>query len=157
MADVLAPSLGLRQIEFAPGWRRHEMSLADALLLARDRDRQAGHTSVGPHRADWTVGFDAIPGRDALSRGQAKLTALACLMAQAEDHAVSCGDWPVIALDDLAAELDRPHQQRVLARLSAHPAQVFVTATEPPPSMQGMEQGGQLHVFHVEHGGVRPA
>ncbi len=157
LADVLAPSLGLRQIEFAPGWRRHEMSLADALLLARDRDRQAGHTSVGPHRADWTVGFDAIPGRDALSRGQAKLTALACLMAQAEDHAVSCGDWPVIALDDLAAELDRPHQQRVLAWLSAHPAQVFVTATEPPPSMQGMEQGGQLHVFHVEHGGVRPA
>ena len=72
-------------------------------------------------------------------------------------NAVSCGDWPVIALDDLAAELDRPHQQRVLAWLSAHPAQVFVTATEPPPSMQGMEQGGQLHVFHVEHGGVRPA
>ncbi|MEW2973399.1 DNA replication and repair protein RecF, partial [Pseudomonas juntendi] len=61
--------------------------MADALLLARERDRQAGYTSVGPHRADWSVDFHSIPGRDALSRGQAKLTALACLLAQAEDYA----------------------------------------------------------------------
>ena len=27
--------------------------LADALLFVRDRDLLAGHTSVGPHRADW--------------------------------------------------------------------------------------------------------
>lgn len=154
LAATLAPSLGLRDMDFVPGWRRHEMSLADALLLARDRDRQMGHTSVGPHRADWNVGFQVIPGRDALSRGQAKLTALACLMAQAEDYALQCGDWPVIALDDLASELDREHQQRVLAWLCAHPAQVFVTATELPQSMLEMEREGQLQVFHVEHGSV---
>lgn len=154
LAATLAPSLGLRDMDFVPGWRRHEMSLADALLLARDRDRQMGHTSVGPHRGDWNVGFQVIPGRDALSRGQAKLTALACLMAQAEDYALQRGDWPVIALDDLASELDREHQQRVLAWLRAHPAQVFVTATELPQSMLEMEREGQLQVFHVEHGSV---
>lgn len=154
LAAMLAPSLGLRELGFTPGWRRHEMSLADALLLARDRDRQMGHTSVGPHRADWSVDFQTIPGRDALSRGQAKLTALACLMAQAEDYALQRGDWPVIALDDLASELDREHQQRVLDWLLAHPAQVFVTATELPQAMFEIERNRQLQVFHVEHGTV---
>src|SRR5690606_37192569 len=44
----LAPALGAATIEFQPGWRRDELPLADALLLARDRDLQAGFTSVGP-------------------------------------------------------------------------------------------------------------
>lgn len=152
IAAELAPGLGLRGLELLPGWRRQEMPLADALLLARDRDRAMGHTSVGPHRADWAVGFDDIPGRDALSRGQAKLTALACLLAQADDYASQRGEWPVIALDDLAAELDRHHQHRVLQRLAATPAQVFITATETPAALE--EELQPAAVFHVEHGTV---
>ena len=75
-------------------------------------------------------------------------------MAQAEDYALQRGDWPVIALDDLASELDRDHQQRVLDWLLAHPAQVFVTATELPQAMFEIERNRQLQVFHVEHGTV---
>ncbi|KRG61924.1 recombinase RecF [Stenotrophomonas humi] len=152
LAAELAPSLQLQTMELQPGWRRNEMSLADALLLARDRDRVMGYTSVGPHRADWTVGFTQIPGRDALSRGQAKLTALACLLAQADDYAAQRGEWPVIALDDLGSELDRNHQQRVLQRLAATPAQVFITATETPPALASELRPAT--VFHVEHGTV---
>ncbi|MCD9085185.1 DNA replication/repair protein RecF [Stenotrophomonas sp. SY1] len=152
IAAELAPGLELQTLELQPGWRRHEMPLADALLLARDRDRTAGYTSVGPHRADWSVGFAQIPGRDALSRGQAKLTALACLLAQADDYAAQRGEWPVIALDDLGSELDRNHQQRVLQHLGATPAQVFITATEIPAALQ--EQLRPAAMFHVEHGAV---
>jgi DNA replication and repair protein RecF len=127
------------------------MSLADALLLARERDLAAGFTSVGPHRADWRIGFSAIPGRAALSRGQGKLTALSVLLAQAELHAALCGEWPVIALDDLGSELDRDHQRLVLARLQASGAQVLITGNEAPAA-------GELLVdavtFHVEQGRV---
>ena len=153
IAAELAPSLQLQAMDLQPGWRRQEMALADALLLARDRDRMAGYTSVGPHRADWSVGFAQIPGRDALSRGQAKLTALACLLAQAEDYAQQRGEWPVIALDDLGSELDRAHQQRVLARLAQTPAQIFITATEVPPALQTELRPSAM--FHVEHGTVQ--
>lgn len=73
VATAIAPSLGLSALTFAPGWRRHEVSLADALLLARERDRQNGYTSQGPHRADWAPLFDALPGKDALSRGRPSL------------------------------------------------------------------------------------
>jgi len=153
IAADLAPGLQLQGLELQPGWRRHEMPLADALLMARDRDRTMGHTSVGPHRADWTVVYGQIPGRDALSRGQAKLTALSCLLAQADDYATQRGEWPVIALDDLGAELDRDHQQRVLRRLAATPAQVFITATEPPAALE--DQLRPAAVFHVEQGAIQ--
>ena len=112
----LAPSLGAATLAFQPGWRRHELALGDALLLARDRDRAAGYTTVGPHRADWRIDYSALPQRETLSRGQAKLTALACLLAQAQDFARRRGEWPIVALDDLASELDRHHQRRTLER-----------------------------------------
>jgi len=150
----LAPALGGGELNYLPGWRREELSLADALLVARERDLQAGHTSVGPHRADWALGFAALPGREALSRGQAKLVALAALLAQAEHHALVRGDWPVVALDDLASELDRHHQRRVLHHLLACGAQVFVTGTETPPGLSGLD--APLTRFHVEQGELRP-
>lgn len=150
LAERLAPSLGIGGLEFSPGWRRHELSLADALLLARERDRAVGHTSVGPHRADWSVQFASGLGREALSRGQAKLTALIALLAQAQDHADETGDWPLLALDDLASELDGQHQRRVTGWLGEIPAQVFITATEVPAAMDAFD--GPRTVFHVEHG-----
>lgn len=155
LAQRIAPGLEITGLEFAPGWRRQELPLSDALLLARERDRQYGYTSVGPHRADWKTEYAAIPGRDALSRGQAKLTALACLMAQAEDFAGVRGQWPVVALDDLGSELDRHHQRRVLEHLAAAPAQVMITATEIPAAIAELALPHAL--FHVEQGVVLAA
>jgi len=149
--DLLGPGLGAARLDYLAGWRSDDLSLADALLLARDRDRVAGHTSVGPHRADWRLGFAARPAGEALSRGQAKLAALGCLMTQAEDCAASRdGDWPVILLDDLASELDRDHQQRMLAFLRHSGAQVFITGTELPAHWPAAD----LRLFHVEQGSL---
>ena len=56
----------------------------------RARPRRRAFTAVGPHRADWRIGFSrACRAATALSRGQAKLTALALLLAQAEHHAAA--------------------------------------------------------------------
>lgn len=155
VAVALLPSMGTASIEFLPGWRRQELSLADALLLARERDRSLGYTSVGPHRADWRVDYTGNPDRTTLSRGQAKLTALSILLAQAEDFAARRGEWPVIVLDDLASELDRNHQRRVLERLLASGAQVLVTGTEVPPALHAIEAPTTL--FHVEQGSLTRA
>ncbi|MDH5832340.1 DNA replication/repair protein RecF [Luteimonas kalidii] len=150
----LVPQLGAGRFEYRPGWRRDQIPLADALLLARERDLATGFTSVGPHRADWRITHEARPAGEALSRGQAKLTALACLLAQAEDFSAQRGHWPVFLLDDLAAELDQAHQQRLLERLRQSGAQVFVTGTQAPAALE-LETGASA-VFHVEHGRVMP-
>lgn len=153
MAAVL-PDAGAASLELQPGWKRQDLSLADALLLARERDLVLGHTSVGPHRADLRLVLQALPGKDGLSRGQAKLAALALLLAQAAHLAEQAGDWPVLQLDDLASELDRRHQRGVLDMLAASGAQVFITGTERPPGLQGLDV--PVRMFHVEHGEVSP-
>jgi DNA replication and repair protein RecF len=146
----LLPAAGDGAIIYQPGWRQDDLPLADALLLARDRDLLAGFTSVGPHRADWRIDMAGIPGRTALSRGQAKLSAVAALLAQAEHHAALRGEWPIMAFDDLASELDQAHQRRVLQRLVDTGAQVFITGTEAPAALATMTVA--LTRFHVEHG-----
>lgn len=153
MTASLLPAAGGAQLALSPGWRRHELSLADALLLARDRDLVQGHTSVGPHRADLRLELRDLPGRDGLSRGQGKLAALALLLAQAAYLATQDGHWPVLQLDDLASELDHHHQRRVLQTLHACGAQVFVTGTELPLVLQQLDL--PITRFHVEHGVVR--
>ncbi len=146
---ALAPSLGAVSVGWTAGWRIEQESLADALQRTRLRDRDIGHTTVGPHRADWRLEIAAVADRDGLSRGQEKLAALAVLLAQATLQAEACGDWPILALDDLPSELDRPHLARTLDWLSEQPAQVWISATERPlPSVAG--QG----MFHVEQGRI---
>ncbi|WP_327058752.1 DNA replication/repair protein RecF [Luteimonas fraxinea] len=157
VATQVAPALGTPELVFMPGWRRQDLSLADALIVARDRDRAAGHTSVGPHRADWRIRFDDRPEQSLLSRGQAKQSALCCLLAQARDCADRFdGRWPVIALDDLASELDRHHQRQVLACLRNAGAQVLITGTERPEHWP-VEVLEDAATFHVEHGVVSQA
>lgn len=154
IADELGPMLGEARLGYVPGWRRDDMPLADALMLARDRDLAAGHTSVGPHRGDWRLDFTAVPGRDALSRGQAKIAALTALLAQAERHREVTGQSPIFCLDDLASELDRSHQRRVLQRLAAAGSQVFVSGTDVPAAIAELDLPHRL--FHVEQGAIRP-
>ena len=77
----------------------------------------------------------------------------ALLLSQARLHAGLAGEWPVIALDDLASELDRAHQARVVDDLVATGAQVFVTGTEAPEAL--LAHADRLAHVHVEEGRLR--
>ncbi len=151
IAEIL-PAAGSAILSLQPGWRRHELGLADALLLARERDIAQGHTTLGSHRADLRLEFRDLPGREGLSRGQTKLAALVLLLAQASHLAAHAGHWPVLQLDDLASELDRHHQRRVLQVLADSGAQVFVTGTDPIDALAALDM--PCARFHVEHGVV---
>lgn len=146
-AAGLLPELGALRLDYRRGWLE-DQNLAEQLRSQRSRDLARGHTTAGAHRADWTIGFEHAPLREHLSRGQEKLTALACLMAQAELYAEHCGEWPVMCLDDLASELDQSHQAAVVAQLVAADAQVLLTGTEVPPALAGVPS----RMFHVEQG-----
>lgn len=148
---ALLPELGAAAVQYRRGWAQ-ELDLDEALAERRDRDRQRGHTTIGIHRADWTLGFERAPQREHLSRGQEKLAALAAVLAQARVFADVRGEWPVICLDDLASELDAAHQERVIAALAEGGAQVLVTGTKMPEGLNAHAPA----VFHVEQGQVRP-
>lgn len=148
------PELGASRLEFLPGWGRDGQPLADALVQSRARDALLGYSGTGPHRADWQIVFDGLPGRNALSRGQEKLVALSCVLAQARTYALLRNEWPIIALDDLASELDEIHQNRVLEDIHESGAQVLLTGTTAPMGLKGLSLKAKM--FHVEHGEVHP-
>lgn len=143
----LLPELGAVDLRYRRGWPEG-VELAGLLASQRGRDLARGHTTQGSHRADWAVAFEHAPLREHLSRGQEKLTALGCVLAQASLYAERRGEWPVVCLDDLASELDRPHQAAVVGQLREVGAQVLVTGTEVPEALQD----GPTQVFHVEQG-----
>lgn len=143
----LLPDAGAPEIQLHPGWRQREVDLGDALLLARERDLALGHTSVGPHRADLKLTLDGLTIAG-LSRGQTKQMALALMLAQASRLAEASGQWPVLQLDDLGAELDHAHQERAVAVLARTGAQVLITGTEPPAVLGNPSL--EVARFHVE-------
>lgn len=146
LVSTLLPELGDSRLGFRSGWDP-QRPLQEVLAEHRAQDIARGHTRLGPHHADWKVEFERAPGREFLSRGQTKLAALACILAQAAVFAAERGEWPLLCLDDLASELDEAHQRLVLDWVAERPAQVWLTATGLPiVSVQGIE------LFHVEQG-----
>ncbi len=149
---LLLPELGPAAADLSSGWPDGK-TLQQSLGESRGRDRGRGHTGRGPHRADWSIHFQHAPSREHLSRGQEKLCALACVLAQATHYARMKDDWPVIALDDLSSELDIPHQKAVVDMLLQARVQVLVSGVEVPQSLY--QAAPDLAVFHVEHGQLR--
>lgn len=147
----LVPQLGAVSVHYRRGWS-DDVELAEHLAVSRARDLARGHTGAGPHRADWRLVFEAAPTHAHLSRGQEKLAALACMFAQATRYVAEHGEWPVVCLDDLASELDAPHQARVLARLCETGAQTWITGTAPVAA-----EAPDARTFHVEHGRIQVA
>lgn len=143
----LLPELGAFEFRYRRGWLEGR-ELLEQLRNTRVRDVARGHTSMGAHRADWSLGFEFAPQREHFSRGQEKLVATACLLAQAMLYAQIRSEWPVICLDDLASELDQSHQLAVVEELVSAGAQILVTGTDMPTALNGKA----TQTFHVEQG-----
>ncbi len=147
----LLSELGAARLRFEAGFDA-ESSFEDVLAVQRGRDLARGHTSSGPHRADWSVSFERAPRREHLSRGQEKLCAFAAVMAQARLFERISGAWPILCLDDLASEVDADHQARIVASVAASTAQVLVTGTQEPEAVARLDKA--VTRFHVEQGHV---
>lgn len=145
-AAALVPELGKVRVEYHAGWDV-ENGLERQLAATRERDREAGFTRYGAHRADWTLIFGQIAKREHLSRGQAKAAALVCTLALARWLKDSIGDLPLLCLDDLESELDAPHAGRVIEWLQKTPIQCWLTATRVP---QPAQIAANACLFHVK-------
>ncbi|HEY5701436.1 MAG TPA: DNA replication/repair protein RecF [Gammaproteobacteria bacterium] len=137
-------------IHYRQGWDESK-DLAQALRDCTARDLARGHTTVGPHRADLGFTVNGTPAQHRLSRGEAKLFCLAVWLAQAQDFYAHAARWPLLLIDDLAAELDAENRRRVFETLEKLGAQVFVTALS-KTAVEGLSATGKS--FHVERGKV---
>ena len=146
LGELGAPTFALDQTWGSEG------EAVEQLATWREEDLRRGFTTRGPHRADWSIAFEGAPRREHLSRGQEKLCALGCMLAQARVFAASRGEWPIVCIDDLASELDAPHQETLVATLRAVDAQILVTGTHEPAAISAAIPRAAR--FHVEPGRV---
>ena len=140
------------EVEYRSGWD-NSLPLQDALHATRQRDLQRGFTCTGPHRAELVFKVDGKHADNYVSRGQQKMLVFALLLSQVQLFTNIMQQHCVILLDDLAAELDLCHQQRVLQSFQQLFAQVFITAID--RSVIPLDEYQQAKVFHVEHGCIQ--
>ena len=122
----------------APDRPALEQSLLAALQERRTAEIERGVTLVGPHRDDLTLALGDLPAKGYASHGESWSFALALRLA-AYDLLRSDGIEPVLALDDVFAELDAGRRDR-LAALVRDAGQLLVTCAVPddvPASLRG--------------------
>jgi len=138
------------EFEFYPGWNV-KVPLEDTLTEMLDADSKRGFTQAGPHRADLRVKYLGHNAGDVLSRGQQKLVICALKIAQGFHFSQSTGRPCIYLLDDLAAELDEVHRNRLCQMLSTLNCQLFITSVDRATFLNNWSSM-DVKVFHVEHG-----
>ncbi|GAB3487150.1 DNA replication/repair protein RecF [Marinomonas epiphytica] len=117
------------KLQFYQGWDSQK-TLAQMVESGRDRDIELGYTHGGPQRADLKVKTPVGDALDSLSRGQQKLVVSALKIAQGQ-LLMSTGRPLVFLVDDLPAELDTKHRQKLCHLLESLNSQIFITSVGP--------------------------
>jgi DNA replication and repair protein RecF len=109
-----------------------EDAYAARLAEGRERDRGAGRTLEGPHRADLLVrhGPKDMPGH-LCSTGEQKALLIGLILA----HAHGLKDYreglaPLLLLDEIAAHLDQLRREALFAAIETLGAQAWMTGTD---------------------------
>ena len=113
---------GLSLKEIQDGYR-------EKLLSLRSEDIYRGVTSQGPHRDEMRYLSNGIDLGNFGSRGQLRTAFLAIKLAEVNWLKEKNGDWPVLLLDEVLAELDDTRRQDLLDRL-ANTEQSLLTTTD---------------------------
>jgi len=150
-AEVCASLAGIADVNchYQKGWEGAE-GLAPVLDKQQHSDLQRGYTQSGHHRAELLVRVGKVPATSVCSRGELKILAWAMVLAQGKVYAEARGAALVYLVDDLAAELDAAHRERVCEFLAGLPGQVLVTGID-EVQLRGCWPS-RPRVFHVEHG-----
>ncbi|WP_018349176.1 DNA replication/repair protein RecF [Longispora albida] len=123
--------------------------LLEALAQARTQEIERGVTLVGPHRDELKLTLGDLPVKGYASHGESWSYALAMRLASF-DLLRAGGIEPILALDDVFAELDTGRRER-LAELVSTAEQTLVTcavAGDVPAALQGAR-------YDVHEGEVR--
>lgn len=142
------------EFTYQKGWKSKEStSFAELLQENTSGDVKLGTTRVGPHRADICVTVGAYDAVHMLSRGQAKLVAIAMNVAQVELLRRRTGKQSVVLFDEFIAELDYQRTGKVLEMLSRMESQVIISSVELPDAIKG-SIGNRARLFHVKQGAI---
>ena len=123
-----------------------------ALAEGRERDRAAGRTLEGPHRADLTVRHRPKDmAAEYCSTGEQKALLVGIVLSHARLTGEMAGMAPILLLDEIAAHLDAGRRAALFSILEELGGQTFMTGTDAAlfSSLKGRAQ-----FLTVDHGSV---
>ena len=123
------------------------------LKQIRGEEIARGVTTIGPHRDDLRFIINKADVSDYGSRGQLRTTLLALKLAEVEWMKERTGEWPVILLDEVMAELD-VHRRADLLNYVGKGEQVLFTTTD--TKLFTPEFVEQAEIWDVKGGVVQP-
>ena len=131
-----------------------EQGFRELLAAGRERDRAAGRTLEGPHRADLRVRHrpKEMPA-ELCSTGEQKALLVGIMLAHARLSGEVSGKATVLLLDEIAAHLDAGRRAALFDMLEELGCQTFMTGTDAAlfSSLRGRAQ-----FLTVDHGQVEP-
>jgi len=105
-----------------------EDSLFKAITNARERDKELGFSTIGPHRDDIKIEINGKDSRKFASQGQQRTIALALKLGEVVIYKEELGEAPILLLDDVLSELDERRQHLLLELTEGF--QTILTCTE---------------------------
>lgn len=102
--------------------------LYKAIVASRQKDKELGYCTVGPHRDDIKIEIDGKDSRKFASQGQQRTIALAMKLGEVVIYKNEIGEPPVLLLDDVLSELDNTRQTLLLEMTQGF--QTLLTCTE---------------------------
>jgi DNA replication and repair protein RecF len=103
------------------------VSFLEKLARLRREEIARGMTTIGPHRDELRFLANSIDLGNYGSRGQIRTTLLALKMAEVDWMKERTGEWPVILLDEVMAELDLERRADLLKYLGQREQVLFTT------------------------------
>jgi DNA replication and repair protein RecF len=123
------------------------------LKQIRSEEIARGVTTIGPHRDDLRFIINKADVSDYGSRGQLRTTLLALKLAEVEWMKARTGEWPVILLDEVMAELDVNRRADLLKYVDKD-QQVLFTTTDLSLFSSEFVEGSDI--WDVRDGVVQP-
>jgi hypothetical protein len=111
-------------------------------------------TLVGPHRDDLRFAVDGVDMTTYASRGQGRTIAVALKLAEIELMRGETGQEPVLLLDDVMSELDKP-RRAALSHAILGAAQAIVSATDLDDFTDEFLDGAKI--WRVSEGKIQPS
>ncbi len=128
--------------------------LLQALQACRREEIARGVTTLGPHRDDVRFASNGIDLRHYGSRGQNRTAMLSAKLAETEWLCSRTGEWPVLLLDEVLAELDAERRTDLLGRVAAAP-QALLTAADAEMFSPAFRQ--RANIWKIDAGQLLPA
>lgn len=118
---------------------------------SRARDFARSYTNIGPHRDDVVFELNDTPAQNYASQGERRTLTLAIKLSELQLLKEKHGEYPILLLDDVLAELDEDRQDFLLDAIKPE-TQVIITTTHLGKHLE--KWSGNAQILEIEQGRV---